>query len=56
MNRHRFSPEFSVITGGASGIGAEMARALSKRGGKVLIVDHQFGSRLSRKKGDWREL
>ena len=34
-----FESKVAVITGGASGIGLALARALIKRGGKVIIVD-----------------
>ena len=34
-----FEPKTAVITGGASGIGFELAKQLSKRGLRVMIAD-----------------
>lgn len=34
-----FSPKLSVVTGGGSGIGAEMAKQLAARGGRVIVAD-----------------
>lgn len=33
--------KFAVVTGGASGMGAETARALAKAGAKVILLDRQ---------------
>ncbi|TLY64380.1 MAG: SDR family NAD(P)-dependent oxidoreductase, partial [Gammaproteobacteria bacterium] len=33
----------AVVTGGASGLGAAVARHLSERGGRVVILDVQEG-------------
>jgi all-trans-retinol dehydrogenase (NAD+) len=37
--RWNWKDEIAVVTGGCSGIGEEIARALAKRGVKVVILD-----------------
>ncbi len=39
MTRKAFKPKLVVITGGGSGIGAAMAKALVARGSRVIVVD-----------------
>lgn len=39
MARKEFRPKLSIITGGGSGIGAAMAKALAARGSRVILAD-----------------
>ena len=50
----QYSGKMAVITGGASGIGAAICRALVARGAQVVIVDwdHEKASELSAELGD----
>lgn len=39
MNRPRFEGKIAVVTGGASGIGAEIARQLVQEGARIVVAD-----------------
>ena len=39
FSRNDFRPKVSIVTGGASGIGLEIARELHRRGSHVVLAD-----------------
>ncbi|MCT1775811.1 SDR family NAD(P)-dependent oxidoreductase [Brachybacterium sp. p3-SID957] len=39
FNRPASTPEVSIVTGGASGVGRALATSLVQRGGRVIIAD-----------------